>query len=320
MDEPVVPIVDDFVGQAYTSYQTAPSPLAFQHDLLVQLAGEELWFWDSKTMTRNDAIAFAYRHFCFLDGATLVAYAQPPDVHHCQLHRIDAHRNRDVLIGPIVPRSGITHLLPAGSPSEVYVTQEYEVIRYRMTKHAIEEITRIEFPNGVEDELLSLGDGRLLYPDHDELHVIEPGKPTKTYATPGHDPIHLAAASEGRVWYTHLTAKWDAQLVLARLAASTVPERSVAFRGRVIHLASGGGAAAVLVFSVHGMNDLRWTVVVVDESGTERWRAEVPADFARPFPSLNNVGFVAISEHRVVLRGNNHALIAWDATTGSRIN
>ncbi len=58
-------------------------------------------------------------------------------------------------------------------------------------------------------------------------------------------------------------------------------------------------------------------IVVIDEQGTERWRAEVPAAFAAN--AMLSSGFVAISEHRVVLAAPDYSLLGWDASKGGRV-
>jgi len=321
----VTPIVDDFIGA--TSAQTFPSPLAFHRDLLVQSTGGELWFLDSMTMTRIAGFVLAHRHFCILQDGAVAAFVLPPDSSRCELHKIDASRKLDVFKGPVFGSAGagITHVLPAGSPDEVYVTRQDEIVLFRMAKGEAEEVAQINpSPSGpVPTHLLSLGDGRLVSPMYDGFHVIVPGKAAIEYETPDRYPGLLAAASGGRIWYSHSTATWEGHLVLAPLTNPASVEHTIDFApGKVIHLASGGGAVAVLVFGIepgprgiHAAGALTWTVVVIDENGTERWRADVTAEFPG-----NDGGFVAISEHRVILRGSNHALLAWDAATGRRIN
>jgi hypothetical protein len=153
------------------------------------------------------------------------------------------------------------------------------------------------------------------------LRVLEPGKPGQTYAMPERAPLHLAAASSQRLWYSYAAAQpWNANLlVLAGVASPMVVEHSVDFApGRITHLASGGGAIAALVFTMRAIDDLRWTVVVIDERGRERWRADVPAAF-NPGGSALTQAFVAISDHRVVLSRFDDELFAWDAATGKPI-
>lgn len=62
---------------------------------------------------------------------------------------------------------------------------------------------------------------------------------------------------------------------------------------------------------------LWWSIAVFDETGRERWRAEVPEAFS-PGGALN-YGFIAIGERRVVLATADGALLAWDAATGTPV-
>lgn len=103
-------------------------------------------------------------------------------------------------------------------------------------------------------------------------------------------------------------------LAAGGIRAPTAPriERRGAQRGGNIARIA---AAAVPILS---KDDLRWSVVVINENGTERWRANVPATF-NAGSSANNRGFVAISDHRVVLSGQDNALLGWDAATGKPI-
>ena len=93
---------------------------------------------------------------------------------------------------------------------------------------------------------------------------------------------------------------------------------------RIVHLASIGRAVAALLFAFREgptpTEPIReWTVVVIDENGTERWRAAVPKEFTPGLVTLNEVGFIAMSEHRVVLLGEKWEVLAWDSATGAPI-
>lgn len=321
--DPPSPAVEE--GPGFGESQTAPSPLAFHGDLLVQSTDDELWFWDARTMTRIDAFSVAYRGFCFLQNGILAALAKPPGSTRCELHCIDANRRVEILHGPIFTvGERKTLVLPAGSPTEIYVTElDREVVLFRMTRAAIEERARIAIaPTYWADleQLTSLGDGRLVARDGAKLRLVEPGKPALEYSTPGQHPFHLAPASGGRLWYSYTTSSSPASsVVLARLTDRLVHDARIDVApGRVIHLATGGGAIAMLVHTVRGVMDFTWTVLVVDENGAERWRRDAPAELAGSGLGLN-FGFVAISDHRVVLRGPDHTLVAWDAATGSRV-
>ena len=76
---------------------------------------------------------------------------------------------------------------------------------------------------------------------------------------------------------------------------------------------------AVLVSMLVAINEYRAAVIVIDETGTERWRADVPDTFSPRSDSLSH-GFLAISDHRVVLARHDHTLFAWDAATGKPIS
>jgi hypothetical protein len=56
-----------------------------------------------------------------------------------------------------------------------------------------------------------------------------------------------------------------------------------------------------------------------EDTGHERWRADVPSEFAGKTFMLNAVGYVSISDHRVLLNGEGAKLLAWDAATGNRV-
>lgn len=65
-------------------------------------------------------------------------------------------------------------------------------------------------------------------------------------------------------------------------------------QGRVIHLAAGPGGAVALVMHANG-----WRMIALDDTGGERWRAEVTSlPMSSPDP---NHGFVALSANRAVL-------------------
>jgi hypothetical protein len=51
--------------------------------------------------------------------------------------------------------------------------------------------------------------------------------------------------------------------------------------------------------------------VVVDEHGAARWRVDVPNDLH---------SFVAINDHRVILRLGDDSLRAWDVATGKPVS
>jgi len=194
---------------------------------------------------------------------------------------------------------------------------------FRLGKSTPEERTWIKVgiaESGGLDQLTSLGDGRLLARDGQGLRVVEPGKPDARYKTPGQFVIHLAAAANGRFWYSYATKTNPAQtVVLARLGKNLVADTRIDVGpGRVIHLAAHPGAVAVLLRTDRAVNEVVWSVAVIGEDGIERWRADVPAEIGANSDRLDH-GFVAISEHRVVLSAGNDVLLAWDAVAGRRV-
>ncbi len=313
--------------------QTYRSPLAFRGDLLVQSAGNELWTWDTTTMKRLDGYVVPHRHFCVVQDGTLVVFALPPDSSHCVFHRIDARGIRETIPGPVFGSYNRywTHVLSASSSDEVHVTRDEEILLFQRVQGRMEATAKISIPSpgsSIRGQLFSLGDGRLVFPG-DGLHVLQAGKPALTYKMPERRPLHLVAATGERLWYSYPSTKqFQAAnvLALARLETPTVDEHRVDFApGRIVHLASSGRAVAALVFTMReGKSpvepDLRWAVVVIDQDGTERWRAEVPASFIVDRFELNRVGFLAMSDHRVVLQGEKRALLAWDAASGAVIS
>ncbi len=103
-----------------------------------------------------------------------------------------------------------------------------------------------------------------------------------------------------------------------RVRASQLRASKIVLHGDVLFQIASAAAALVLEPEAAMRETGGWTVVVVDESGTVRWRAEVPASLAHDF-SLT-AGFVAIDERRVVLADPDRALVAWDAATGKIVS
>jgi hypothetical protein len=306
--------------------QTQRSPVAFQGDLLVLSAGSKLWTWDARTMQRVDGYVMPSRHCCFVQDGTLAVFGLRPDSGISVIHRIDANGIRETLLGEVFGSFDEypTQVLRAKSADELYVTKDKDIYLMRAMKGRMEDVATIPIPNRNADnrgQLFSLGDGRLVAPGGG-VNILEPGKPAVTYPMPGRVPEHLVPASGERFWYTHTTKHYlsaDA-LVLAKLATPMVEEQRIQFApARIVHLASSGRAVAALLFAFRegptSTEPIReWTVVVVDENGKERWRAEVPKEFTPGIVKLNKVGFIAMSDHRVVLFGERPP-IAWDAMT-----
>ena len=163
------------------------------------------------------------------------------------------------------------------------------------------------------------------------VQVLELGRPALTFPLPRARVKHLAAATRDHVWYSCPSPDVDYEnpvvdnryaanlLVLARVATPTVADFEADFApARVTHLASGGGAVVALVTLPVDIGVLRATLVVIDDDGVERWRAEVPAAIDPGGFRLDS-SFVAISEHRVILCRDDARLFAWDAATGAAL-
>jgi hypothetical protein len=313
--------------------QTRRSPLAFHGSTLAHSAGQDLRIFDALTMKRVGGYALSHLHFCFVQDGTLVVVAQPKDSPTCLVHRIDGNGIRETITGPVfaAARRYPTHVLAAGSSDEIFVTEDASLVAFRLVRGQIETTARISiaFPGSSRrGQMFSLGDGRLVIFD-EALRVVQPGKPEQRSEMGERSPLHLVPASADRLWYSHPTTKElraANELVLARIATPLVEDHRIDFApGRIVHLASGAGVVAALVFSFHeGTSptkpDLRWVVVVIAENGTERWRAEVPSTFTPTLLALNQVGFLAVSAQRVVLVGEAAAMLVWDAATGAAID
>ncbi len=317
------PISFDPINAVLTP-QTQPSPIAIHETLLFQIANDELSLWDTRTMTRTAALVGAYRHACFLPDGTLAAFAVPPDAFHSELHRIARNGTREVLKGPLfgTAAAGVTRVLPVGTPDQIYVTRQHEIVLYRMANSELQQVLQFTpSPTGsVSAQVLSLHDGRLLTTAGHGFEIVEPKKPAVRRDAAGRTPLLVAAASGERIWYSHATGNWDTQIVLTSLRDPAVVVHALDFpSSRVIHLAAGGGALAVLVISQEPGATFLWKLVVFDDTGSVRWQVVLSEDIAKPGFSLASDGFLAISADRVVLRGIDHSLFAWDAKTGTRI-
>jgi hypothetical protein len=302
--------------------QTRPSPIIFANDTLIHSTANEVRLLNPVTLTRIDALAIPARGICALSDGTVAAFVQRSEATHCELHHIDAKRGVTVLRGPIFMAGDDTVLVPSTSADELYVTEgSDQVVLFHLGKTELEERarTKVDTSAGNLRQLTSFQDARLVAPDGAGLQVISAGKPAVRHATPGQYPVHLAPATGGRIWYSQATGTLPTQsLVLARLADKLVADARIELGpARIIHLASTPGAAAVLLVKQAG-TDRVWSIAVVEETGKERWRRDIPSDVAGKSNSLDH-GFVAISPKRAVLRMLDESLIGWDAVTGQPI-
>lgn len=310
------------IDLALRASQVHASPIALRGDVLFQVAGDDLRKWNVPTMQRGAVWNLWPRHVCFVQDGTLVAFALPPEVRHSVVHRISADDGIETLAGPVFRSRGTSVVLPGRAPDDIYVTEVDDIVRLQLTDTVAEELPGMKHPSpnaGNRDQLVARGDGRIIGLDsRGGFSVLDPQHPPVAYRTPGRSPLHLVAGSRDLIWYSFAAdaPSWNATtLVLARLTTPMDAVKQLDFAPRrIVHLASGGGAAAVLVTTLRGVGDLRWEIIVVDETGAERWRVDVPAAF-NPYTALT-AGFVAISERYVVLTGPDEALLAWDAATG----
>jgi len=290
------------------------TPIALHHDRLVQeTRNGELRFWDAIAMTQVGTIELRTHGFCFLSYGALAALVQPRGAKRLEVHLIDANRDVRVLRGPELDTEIDAEVVPGASPTEIYISDaDYDIVRLDLRETEARTTARLKVelkPLLTLRQLTSLGDGRLVLRGEAKLSVLEPKKPTVELATTQH-PVHVVAASGGRVWYSHtpqLVPPREVSLVRVDSGTLAVDGHVDLSPGEIWHMASGAGALALLVH-----RERAWSVVVVEESGTERWRVDVPSTFDR--------GHVAIAEHRVVVVDNaTDALIAWDAATGKPI-
>lgn len=308
--------------QDITIAEILRSPIALHHELLVHGTSSELRFWDATTMSRLGTLQLSAQAFCFLQDGTLAALVQPPEQKRCELQLIDRNRDVRVLPGPEFESAVDSEIVPGRSSSEVYVSDEnYEITRFDLHEHEIRKSGRIDVDLTYWRrlrQLASLGDGRVVTRGQARLYASEPGKRTIEYATGNDIAVHLAATARGRVWYSHFAGSPapPRAITLAALGDRFSIEARVELApAEINHLHAGGGALAVLVH----VDSSRWQVIVFEESGAERWRAEVPSAYAEN-GSAHRFGYVAISEQRVaLLKGGSDALLAWDAATGKPI-
>lgn len=311
---------------SFISSQRRRSPFAFHGDFLVQSTGEELRKWNTTSMKRVSTWNLPHTGFCVVQDGSIVACKFPPQTSHGTFYRIDATGNLETLQGSVFQSGPTARLLPARAPDQVYMVDDDDVFALKLTGRDVEEIESMRFPyrfSNDREQLFSRGDGQLVGFDADGgFRVFEPSRPDAVYRIPGRVRLHLAAASRNRIWYSYpSTAQhWNANmLALARVETPMVAEQQLDFAPwRIYHLASNGRTAVALLVKLVAMNDWRWAVAVIDESGRERWRANVPGEVDPLYRSAMN-GFVAISDRRVVLRRSEDDLLAWDAANGKLV-
>lgn len=318
-------------GDALTAYvyRVRRCPLAFHGDQLAQATQNGLQMWSSLTMTRGREYLISRGSFCFLQDGSLVAVGVRDHQAGAVIHRIDPPGTLRSFDGP--GRLDDARLLPAAGPGEVYAVTDAEAMVLAQVGDRVERVASHAFRYSSSAMLrsYSLGDGRLVVPGNGLLVLHRDGT-SRAYPMPQRSLVQLAAATNDRCWYT-LEPAGDEPiriLVLARVTTPTVEERRIDFgESHIIDLASCGAAAAVLLMSFDKTaatleQALTYAVALVGEDGGVRWRSDVPHAYTisdERLLLLNTHGAVAMSSNRVVLRGIDDALLAWDVATGQRV-
>ncbi len=323
--QPTEPVILD--GTSLYRYTAARAPLAFRGDVLIQNRDGELLKWDSIAMKRLANYQTAHQSFCFMQDGTLAVFALPSD--HCVVYRIDGADKMRTLYGPPFSERGT--ILPARRADEYYVIGQGLIYRFEESNGRVEAVATVPFPNRTSNPrhlVYSLDDGRLVVAGGG-MRVFSPDGPEQNAPMPGRIAKHLASAPNERCWYSYVDGSGERinTLVLARLSAPVADEQRIVFgeHEHITQIASAPGAVAVLLLWVDEEKEtpqegLRWAVVVYGEiDGKPRWRVDLPLEVTstRGFHAFSEAGFVAISEHRVVLRAFDHRLYVWDAGTGA---
>lgn len=308
-DEP--PIVDDWMADEITHVSRRPSPLIARGDEVAFATADGLAWWDTGAMQRVELNQVPYRAVCLLDDNSVLAYTGS------ELHRYDPRRNLTELGGDVlrVEDAGVVHLARGRTAADAYLGVQRSLVRYRLGERAVEIAAKRELAEALDDQLIAVGDGRLIEAMDHGVRVIAEDGTVRDLPTPDRDPVHLAVVRAG-VWTSQLTDRFASRLELATLAVPSVGVSTAALAGRVIHLAAGPGGLAVLVFEPRPPKGA-WTIHLLDEQGVERWHAKVDRDPTWPAWALN-AAFVALGAHRVLLAVNDR-LLAWDAATGAPI-
>ncbi len=308
-----------------TVTQTGRSPLTFHGDTLVQRTRSTLVRWDSRRLTLAASWPLETVDCCFAqDGATVALSVLARDA--WALHRIDARGQLQTFIGSHAARAAF--VLPGRAPDEVFVGLGYEITQVRLVAGGVAEPASIVGRS--EARVVSCDDGRIVqWGPRVGVQVLALERPATTYPLPGARVKHLAAATRDRVWYSCFSPAVDYEypvvangyaanlLVLTRADTPTAAVFKADFApARITHLAAGAGAVVALVTLPVDIGVLRATLVVINDDGVGRWRADVPAAIDPGGFRLNS-SFVAISEHRVILCRDDATLFAWDAATGA---
>lgn len=318
-----VPIVD---RRPHAS-QLRASALALHGEVLFHFVGDDLDKLDAASLRRLDTWTVTPRQFCVVEDGSLLVFALVHDSVKSAVYRIDAHGNLETFSGPILTVDGPNTVIRGAASDEIYVAEGDHLLHLKLRGREAEQISRIPHPppnDTSREQLVGRGDGSVVGPGaKGGVAVVTPAGQVLEYPTADRFVMHIAGASSDRVWYSYagrpnLETAQRLVLASAQRPMSEIAKLDVA-PGRIVHVGSGGGAAVALVLDADmAKQAVSWTVVVVEESGSVRWRAPVPPTYTENF-SLT-AGFVAIDEHHVILASSARVLVAWDATTGKVVS
>lgn len=183
---------------------------------------------------------------------------------------------------------------------------------------------RIELPANSHSDVVVLGDGSLVHSDGSELHQIGPvpaeGElprrslawtlPLSTILSAGPSSETLWAASpQGEVRLVQVPREGSAQVI-----------RSFSLPGPVYQLAAARGVvAALLLEQSERSNEVKWTLLIVDEHGKQRHSIGLPAEPpAIPLATAPRNRCLRVSSTHVAVGGQDEVTV-WELAGGRRV-
>lgn len=300
--DPAPPREESRIEETPIACQGAQSPLLFHGGYLLQATGTQIRLRDAKTLAEAGVLDVPTANLCPLTEG-VVAALLPPAAGSIEgaIARIDlATRSVETFKGTMTTARGAT-LLAAG-PEDVYLSAGDKVDRFHLHAGTLERRGRIDLPRRPaipgrlpSEQIAILPDGRLIYPTTGALVLLAPGG-AKPLSIPEPAPMHIATASggSGLIWYTEYRT---GRLILADPTDPIRVQHRVDLGDPIVHLAAGPGAAAVILS--HDAPALRCELAVIEENGTVRWRAPLPAALANrdrpPFAALSAARAVAVA-------------------------